>query len=103
MKKESFLFQKVSRWALKLCRKKIKSETRPNKPHRQRCCSTSLYDTKVDFSTKKSSFWDGKCKMMSWDQTVHSGWDIKGEGDKTVTTDRNEWNFGIFFEILSEW
>ena len=34
---------------------------------------------------------------------VHSGRVFKGEGDKTVPTDRNKWNFGIFFEILSEW
>ena len=34
---------------------------------------------------------------------LHSGRVIKGEGDKTVPIDRNEWNFGIFFEILSEW
>ena len=35
-------------------------------------------------------------------RTVHSGRVIKGEGDKTVPTDINERNFGIFFEILSE-
>ena len=34
---------------------------------------------------------------------MHSGRVIKGEGDKTVPTDRNEWKFGISFEILSEW
>ena len=36
-------------------------------------------------------------------RTVHSGRVIKRKGDKTVPTDRNEWIFGIFFEILSEW
>ena len=34
---------------------------------------------------------------------VHSGRVIKGEGDKTVPIERNEWQFGIFLQILSEW